>query len=101
MKFKKNDTIIITAGKDKGKQGKIEQFFPQSRSVLVAGLNIYKKAVKKKDEKSKGGIIDFPRPIPSGNFAIICPKCKKPSRIGYDIKGEEKIRICKKCNKPI
>lgn len=101
MKFKKGDLVLITSGKDKGKQGKVEKVFPDRETVLIPGLNIFKKHLKKKDEKTKGGIIDFPRPITLANIALICPICKQPTRIGYNKSKEEKIRICRKCQKPI
>ena len=99
MKFKKNDEILVTGGKDRGKKGKIEQVLPRSSAVLVAGLNLYKRHLKKKDEKTRGGIIDFPRPIPVGRIAIICPKCKKQTRIHFTDK--DKQRICSKCKQLI
>ncbi len=101
MKIRKGDTVVITAGKDKTKQGKVEEVFPQKETVLIPGLNLYKKHLKKRDDKNPGGIIDISRPVPTGNIAVICPNCKKPTRIGIDIKGKEKIRFCKKCEKPI
>lgn len=101
MKIKKGDTVLITTGKDKGKQGKVEKVFPGKGLVLLPGLNMFKKHLKKKDERTQGGIIDFPRPIPVGNIALICPLCKQPTRIGYSQSKEERIRICRKCQKPI
>lgn len=101
MKFKKGDLVIITAGKDKGKQGKIEKIFSKERLVLLPGFNIFKKHLKKKDQNSASGIIDFPRPIPVGNIALICPSCKKQTKIGFTITKDEKVRICRKCNKLI
>lgn len=101
MKIRKGDSIIITSGKDKGKQGKVERLYPKKDLVLVPGLNIFKKHLKKRDEKQQAGIIDFPRPIPVGNLAIICPRCKKPTRIGFNQSKSEKVRICRKCQQPI
>lgn len=97
MKIKKGDTIIITAGKDKGKKGKIEKVFNQEAKVLVPGLNIYKRHTKKRDEKNPGGIVEFSRPLPIGNVALLCPSCKKPTRVGFLVTKDEKHRVCKKC----
>ena len=97
IKFKKGDQVIITSGKDKGKKGKIERIFTKKESVLLPGLNIYKKHMKKRDEKQQGGIIDFSRPVLFSNIALICPKCSKPTRIGWQISAKDKIRICRKC----
>lgn len=100
MKFKIGDNVKITAGKDKGRDGKIEKIFPKTLKVLVLGVNLYKKHVKG-FQGQKGGIYDIPRPLGLGKIALICPKCKKITRIGFSIKGEKKSRICKKCKKEI
>jgi large subunit ribosomal protein L24 len=100
MKFKVGDNIKVTAGKDKGREGKIEKVFPKAFKVLVAGVNLYKKHVKG-FQGQKGGIYDIPRPLGLGKVALICPKCKKITRIGYLKKAEKKVRICKKCRKEI
>ena len=100
-KLKKGDEVVITAGKDFGKRGKIEKIYKSRGSVLLPGLNIFKKHLKKKDEKNPGGIVDAPKPLPIANIALVCPKCSKPTRVGFMIKGKQKIRICKKCDSHI
>ena len=105
MKLKKGDTIIVTVGKDKGKSGKIEKVFLTQETVLVPGVNQYKKHVKKQSEQRPGEIVTLSRPLRIGNVALICPKCKQPTRVGYQIledkKLVKKIRICRKCDQPI
>ncbi len=100
MKFKIGDTIKITAGKDEGKTGKIEKVLPKEEKVIVPGFNLYKKHVKGFGD-TKGGVYDIPRALSLGKIALICPKCKKQTRIGYKFVGDEKMRICKKCGKEI
>jgi|SRR5581483_5696371 len=101
-KFKKGDTVKIASGKDKGREGKIEKVFPKKDEVLVPGINIYKKHVKAAlTIDGKGGIYELPRPINVAKIAIICPNCKKPTRIGFKIEKDKKVRICKKCGKEI
>lgn len=97
MKLKKGDEVIITAGKDKGKQAKIERILYKKGSVLLPGLNIFKRHLKKRDEKNPGGIIDFPRPVPIARVVLVCPKCGKSTRVAFEGKGREKKRICHKC----
>lgn len=97
MKLKKRDEVIITAGKDKGRKGKIDKVFPKKRVVLLPGLNVYKKHLKKRDEKTPGGIVDISRPLPIASVSLICPKCSKSTRVGFDLKANTKTRICKKC----
>lgn len=101
MKIKKGDTVIVTTGKDKGRKGKIEKIFPKVNAVLVPGLNMYKRHMKKRDEKHPGGIIDISRPIDASKVSLLCPKCGQPTRIGYLITGKEKKRICRKCKQRI
>jgi len=101
MKIKKGDQIIVTAGKDKGRKGKVDVVFTATNSVIVPGINMYKRHTKKRDEKNPGGIIDKPRPLSPGNIAVICPKCNKPTRIGYVVTKGQKERICKKCEQRI
>lgn len=97
MKLKKGDEVVITAGKDKGKKGKIEKVFADKEKILLPGLNVYKRHMKKQDENRPGGIIEFNRPLPIGNVALICSKCNKPTRVGFKVSGGKKIRICRKC----
>lgn len=101
MKLKKGDTIIVTIGKDKGKKGKIEATFPKIQKVVVTGINMFKRHMKKRDEKTPGGIIDITRPIAVSKVAMICPACHKMTRIGYFVTKTDKTRICRKCQQKI
>jgi len=101
MKYKKGDTIIVTVGKDKGKKGKIEKIFPASSKLLIPGINVFKRHMKRKDEKNPGGIIDIVKPIAVSKIALVCPSCGKPTRIGMLVTKSEKVRICRKCEKKI
>lgn len=96
MKFKKGDEVLITAGKDKGKRGKIDHLYGKNKA-FIPGLNIFKRHLKKRSEKQEGGIIDFSRPIPFGNLALVCTKCHKPTRVGFEMTSGKKVRICRKC----
>ncbi len=100
LKFKVGDTVKITTGKDKGRTGKIERILPKKKLALIPGINIYKKHVKG-NPGQKGGIFDIPRPLPFSKFTIVCPSCKKETRIGLKKVGEEKVRVCKKCKKEL
>ncbi|HJY98553.1 MAG TPA: 50S ribosomal protein L24 [Patescibacteria group bacterium] len=100
LKLKKGDTVKVMAGKDKGREGKIEKIFPEEGKALVPGVNLYKKHVKGFGDV-KGGIYDIPRPLVFGKIALICPKCKKITRVGFKFAGKEKVRVCRKCKKEI
>lgn len=95
-KLKKDDTVQIIAGKDKGKSGKVLRIDRKSGRLVVQGLNMVKKTVRPKNQQDKGGIIDIEAPINASNVMIICKKCG-PTRIGFKIEGDKKSRVCKKC----
>ena len=101
MKIKKGDKVKIILGKDRGREGQVEKVFPKSGKVLVAGLNVYKKHVRPKKEGEKGGVVEISRPLLISKVALICPKCGQTTRVGYQISGEEKLRICRKCQEII
>lgn len=100
MKLRIGDTVKITAGKDKGREGKVEMVLPKRNAVVIPEVNMYKKHVKGQ-QGQKGGMYDLPRPLNVAKVALICPNCKKQTRIGITVVKNEKLRICKKCNKTI
>jgi large subunit ribosomal protein L24 len=98
MKLKKGDTVLVIAGKDKSRKGKIEKIFPKKGLVLLPGINVYKRHTKPRGEKQPGGIIEIIKPLPISNVALMCPKCGKPTRVGYQVnKDGSKNRICRRC----
>src|SRR3989344_7509974 len=101
MKIKSNDTIVVIKGKDKGIKAKVERVYPKSGKVLAPTVNKYKKHMKKSESNPQGGVVEVPRPLKISNVMLVCPKCKKPARIGYEIVDDKKYRMCKKCNKRI
>lgn len=101
MKFRKGDQVKITAGKDKGKTGKIEKVFSKEGVVLIPGVNMYKRHMKARDPKRPAGIIDIVKPIHVGNIAFICPKCNQQTRIGFIFEDGKKVRVCRKCEQKI
>ncbi|HOV63288.1 MAG TPA: 50S ribosomal protein L24 [Spirochaetia bacterium] len=99
-KLKKEDTVKIIAGKDKGKSGKILKIDRVAGRVIVSGLNMVKKAKKPKNQQDKGGIVDVEAPIDISNVMIVCKKCG-PTRIGFSVSGDSKKRICRKCGEAL
>ena len=97
MKVKKGDSVLITAGKDKGRTGKIIKAIPKESKILVEGINLKKKHVRPKREGEKGQIVEIPAALDVSNVKIICPKCGKATRVGYKVEKERKFRVCKKC----
>lgn len=100
LKLKVGDKVKILSGKDRGREGKIEKIYPKDGTVLVPEVNIYKKHIKG-TQGQKAGIYDIPRPITFAKVGLVCPKCKKVTRVGFKIYGKEKVRVCRKCNKQI
>ena len=101
MKLKKGDKIVVTAGKDRGREGTVEKVFVNTQVVLVPGLNQYKRHTKKRSDKQPGEIVTLSRPLPVGNIALVCPKCKLPTRVGYRLLNDKKVRVCRKCDQEI
>lgn len=107
MKIKKGDKVKVLLGKDRGKEGIIEYVLAKEKKVFVGGANLYKRHVRKMGNM-EGGIINIPKPVYISNVGLICPNCKKITRVGYKqslptgkIVGKEKLRICKKCKKEV
>jgi len=100
FKLRKEDQVQVIAGKDKGKQGKIVKIDRDKGRAIVAGVNMVKKAQKKRKQTDRGGIIEIEAPIQLSNVMIVCRKCG-PTRIGYKIEGETKKRVCRKCGEAL
>lgn len=99
MKIHKGDQVLIISGKDRGKKGKILRVFPKKRKILVEGVGLVRKHQRGKKTGEKGQIIEMPSPIDASNVKLICSRCKKATRVGYEIRDDKKYRICKKCGK--
>jgi large subunit ribosomal protein L24 len=100
FRLKKEDTVQIIAGKDKGKRGRILKINREKDRVVVEGANIAKKAMKRKNQQDRGGIAEIEASIHISNVMIVCKKCG-PTRIGYKLDGDTKVRVCKKCGEAL
>ncbi|MFC1509874.1 50S ribosomal protein L24 [Candidatus Omnitrophota bacterium] len=101
-RIKKNDTVKILTGKDKGKSGKILFVFPEKNRALVQGLNLVKKHARKTREDQQGGVIQKESPVNVSNLMVVCQKCNKPTKVGFSsLSDGTKTRICKKCKELI
>ena len=101
MKIKKDDNVIVISGKDRGKTGKIVRAFPREDKVIVSGLNIRKVHKRATKQGQKGQVVEKSFPMHVSNVQLVDPKTSKPTRIGFDIKGEKKIRVAKKSGSTI
>jgi large subunit ribosomal protein L24 len=102
MKIRKNDTVLVIAGKDKGKKGKVRFAYPEKQKVLVEGINFVKKHSRARGAVRQAGIIDLEVPIPVSNVMLLCDKCNKPSRVGYEkLEDGRRVRVCRSCHEVI
>ena len=90
MKLKKGDQVKIIRGKDSGKTGLVEKVYPKLSKVIVAGINQYKRHVKAKTQDQKSEIVVITKPLSSSNVILVCPKCKKSTRVGYKVLKDNK-----------
>jgi large subunit ribosomal protein L24 len=101
IRLKKDDQVVVIAGKYKGKNGKIVAVNPQDNTVTVEGINIIKKHLKPNKVHPQGGIIEITKPIDVSKVAIVEPTSKKPSKIGYKVTDGKKVRVYKRSGKEI
>ncbi len=102
LRVRKGDEVLVIAGKDRGKRGRVAEVRPAEGSVLVTGVNVAKRHTKPNPAKQvKGGIIDQPMPLPLGKVMVVCNHCGKPTRIAHRVVDDVKERICKQCGEAI
>lgn len=101
MKFLKNDEVQVLIGKDKGKKGKIEKVFTKEGKVLVTGVNQFKRHMKARSQTQQSEIVTITKPMQVSKVQLVCPKCKKLTRVGFQIEKDAKVRVCRKCGKEI
>jgi len=97
MNIRKNDTVVVLSGKDKGKQGKVMVADPKNGKVIVEGVNVATCHVRPRKQGEEGGIMKRETPIYACKVMAVCPSCGKPTKVAYKLNGKEKTRVCKKC----
>ena len=101
LNIRRNDTVQVLTGSDRGKQGRVLRVFPDNGTVLVEHVRVVKKTVSSKSgQRTKGGIAEQESPINVSNVALVCPNCG-PSRVGHKIDGDQRVRVCKKCGQTL
>ncbi|WP_228441327.1 50S ribosomal protein L24 [Novibacillus thermophilus] len=102
LHVKKEDTVMVISGKDKGKKGRVLKTYPRENRVLVEGVNMVKKHVRPSQQNPQGGIVEQEAPIHASNVMLIDPKSGEPTRIGYKVLDNgKKVRIARKSGEPI
>ena len=98
MRIKKDDQVIVVSGKDRGKKGRVMRVYASAGSLLVEKINYRKVAVRRSQTNPKGGIVEMEGEVPVSKVKLICPRCSKPTRVGYSILADgTKQRCCKQC----
>ena len=98
MKVRKNDTVLVIAGKDKGKKGKIRFSYPREERVVVEGINMVKRHSRAKGVARQAGIVEREASLHVSNVMLICNKCGKPARVGSrKLEDGKKARLCRSC----
>jgi large subunit ribosomal protein L24 len=110
QKVRKEDNVLVTKGKDRGRVGPVRKVLPSGRRtdkygnpedgrVIVTGVNIVKRHMRPRGAQQPGGIVERESPISWANVALVCPACQKPARVGFRmIGGDRKVRYCKRCD---
>ncbi len=102
MKIKKDDNVLVIAGKERGKKGKVRFAYPRKQKIIIEGINFIKKHSKARGAARQAGIIDLEAPLDISNVMIICNKCNKPARIGYrKLEDGRRVRFCRVCQEVI
>jgi large subunit ribosomal protein L24 len=102
MKIRKDDNVVITTGKDSGKKGKVRRAWPDEDRVIVEGANMIKRHSRARRAARQAGIIELEAPIHVSNVMLVCSKCGKPTRVGFQFLADGKrIRVCKSCQEVI
>ena len=101
MNVKKNDTVVVLSGKDKGKQGKVLSVDPKAGKVIVEGVSVASRHQKPRRQGEEGGIVKKETPIYASKVMTVCPKCSKATRVAHKIEGDKKVRVCKHCGAEI
>jgi large subunit ribosomal protein L24 len=102
MKIRKNDTVMVIAGRDKGKKGKVRLSYPKNERLLVDGVNFIKRHARATGRVRQAGIIEREAPIHVSNLMLVCNKCNRPTQIGFRFLDDgKKVRFCKSCREVI
>ena len=102
MKIRKNDTVLVIAGKDRGKKGKVRFAYPRDERLLVEGINFIKRHSRARGAVRQAGIIEREAPIHVSNVMLVCNKCNHPARIGFRfLEDGRKVRVCRSCHEVI
>jgi len=102
MKIRKNDTVLVIAGKDRGKKGRVRFAYPKEEKVLVEGINLIKMHSRARGQVRQAGIIEREAPIHVSNVMLLCSRCNRPVRVGFrKLEDGRKVRVCRSCGEVV
>ena len=102
MKVRRDDTVVILSGKDKGEKGKVRHAFPKENKVIVEGINMIKRHSRARRAMRQAGIIELEAPIHISKVMLVCNKCGKPARVNLRfLEDGKKVRVCHRCKEII
>jgi len=101
VKIHKNDNVLVIAGKDRGKKGKVRHAYPDKRRVIVDGVNMIKRHTKARAMARQAGVVEREAPLLVSKVMLICNKCNKPTRVGFRFMEEKKVRVCSSCHEVV
>ena len=102
MRIRKNDGVLIIAGKDRGKRGKVRFAYPKDGRLLVEGINFIKRHTRASGQVRQAGIIEREAPVHVSNVMLLCSKCNHPTHVGFRfLEDGRKVRICRSCNEVV
>ena len=102
MKIRKNDTVLVIAGKDKGKTGKVRFAYPKKERVVVEGINFIKRHTRAKGTVRQAGIIQLEAPVHMSNVRLLCSRCNHPTQVNLrSLEGGKRVRVCRSCHEVI
>ena len=102
MQIRKNDSVMVISGKERGKTGKVLRVNPKEDALIIERVNVVKRHTKPRGSQQSGGIIEKEASIPASNIMIMCDKCNAPVRIGRRVLGDgSKVRICRRCGEAL
>jgi large subunit ribosomal protein L24 len=99
QRIRREDTVLVTKGKDRGRTGAVRKVIPKDQKVIVTGINMVKRHMRPRGPREPGGIIERESPLPWANVALLCLTCEKPARVGFRFQSDgRKVRYCKRCD---
>jgi large subunit ribosomal protein L24 len=97
--IRRNDSVVVTTGKDRGKRGRVLKVLPEKNRLIVEGVNLVKRHTRANPQRNiKGGVVEREAALHASNVQLVCPECGRPTRLGRKVLGDgRKVRVCRKC----